>query len=57
MLSDSCVSVAVAPALVPAGRALGAAAWDVRGELRQPPFRQQEAQPHTLGQELPALAS
>lgn len=39
-----------------AARALGATAWDVRGALK-PPFRQQEAQPQTLGQEARALAS
>ena len=56
MLSDSCECSPWLPHRVPAGRALGAAAWDVSGELLQPPFRQQEAQPQTLGQEAPALA-
>lgn len=59
MLSDSCVSAAVAPE--------PGASWACSGSHRLGcqrraaaaalPFRQQEAQPHTLGQEAPALAS
>lgn len=61
MLSDSCMERSWAPApgaswTCLAAGALGATSWDVRGEL-QPPFRQQEAQPQTLGQEARVLAS